>query len=72
MPSLPRTECPVCERDVAITVTGLLYRHDPKGGRTPDLKSCTGSLKPVAAPAGDPVLFVSPEDVVMPEPVRLF
>lgn len=69
---LPRTECPVCERDVAITRRGLTYRHDPAGGRDRELKSCPGSLKPVSAPAGDPVLFVSAEDVVMPEPVRLF
>lgn len=72
MPSLPRIECPKCERNVAVTVTGLLYRHDPKGGRTPDLKSCPGSLKPVLAPRGQPVLFVSPEDVTMPEPAGLF
>lgn len=69
---LPRTECPICERDVAITRRGLTYRHDPAGGRDRELKSCPGSLKPVRAPSGDPVLFVSPEDVVMPEPVRLF
>ncbi|MER6603932.1 hypothetical protein [Streptomyces parvus] len=69
---LPRTECPICERDVAITRRGLTYRHDPAGGRDRELKSCPGSLRPVRPPAGDPVLFVSPEDVAMPEPVRLF
>ena len=59
---LPRTECPICERDVAVTRRGLTYRHD---GRTRDreLRSCPGSLKPVQPPAGDPVLFVSPDDV---------
>lgn len=72
MASLPRTECPKCGRDVAVTVRGLVYRHDPAGGRDAELKSCPGSLKAVQAPAGDPVLFVSPEDPVMPEPVRLF
>lgn len=72
MASLPRTECPVCERDVAVTRRGLTYRHDPAGGRDAELKSCPGSLKPVRAPDGDPVLFVSPADLVMPEPVRLF
>ena len=69
---LPRTECPICERDVAITRRGLTYRHDPADGRTRDLKSCPGSLKPVAPPSGDPVLFVSAEDLVMPEPTGLF
>lgn len=69
---LPRTECPICERDVAITRRGLTYRHDPAGGRDRELKSCPGSLKPVRAPEGQPVLFVSPEDLVMPEPAGLF
>jgi hypothetical protein len=72
--ALPRTECPQpgCGRDVAVSRKGLTSRHDPAGGRTAELKSCPGSLKPVSAPAGDPVLFVSAEDLVMPEPVRLF
>lgn len=74
--SLPRTECPVCSRDVAVTRRGLVYRHDPASGRDPELKSCGGSLKPVQAPEGDPVLFVSLEEeaaaFVMPEPVGLF
>lgn len=71
---LPRTECPEpgCGRDVAVSRKGLTSRHDPAGGRTAELKSCPGSLKPVQAPEGEPVLFVSAEDVVMPEPVRLF
>lgn len=60
MPKLPRTDCPVCQRDTAILPTGLLYRHDPLGGRTADLRSCPGSLKPVEAPHGDLVLFVNP------------
>jgi hypothetical protein len=59
---LPRTECPVCERDIAITRRGLTYRHDPPE-RDRELKSCPGSLKPVQAPAGDPVLFISPDDL---------
>lgn len=60
MASLPRTECPVCSRDVAVTRRGLVYRHDPATGRDPELKSCPGSLKPVQAPAGALLLFVSP------------
>ena len=68
---LPRTECPICSRDVAVTPRGLVYRHDPPE-RDRELKSCPGSLKPVAAPSGDPVLFVSAEDLVMPEPSGLF
>jgi hypothetical protein len=78
MAALPRTECPVCTRDVAVTRRGLVYRHDPKGGRDPELKSCPGSLKPVQAPAGALLLFVSPEasaavpDPEMPDPVGLF
>lgn len=62
MAALPRTECPVCTRDVAVTRRGLVYRHDPKGGRDPELKSCRGSLKPVQPPAGALLLFVSPDD----------
>ncbi|RIH58173.1 hypothetical protein D3C59_36870 [Streptomyces sp. SHP22-7] len=45
-----------------MTRRGLVYRHDPKGGRDPELKSCPGSLKPVQAPAGALLLFVSPDD----------
>lgn len=60
MASLPRTECPVCSRDVAVTLRGLTYRHDPAEGRDPELKSCPGSLKPVQAPSGALVLFVDP------------
>lgn len=78
MASLPRTECPACSRDVAVTRRGLTYRHDPAGGRDPELKSCPGSLKPVQAPEGSLLLFVSPDGdveapaVEMPEPVLLF
>jgi hypothetical protein len=42
------------------------------------LRSCPGSLKPVASPEGQAVLFVSPDDevpedaYVMPEPSGLF
>ena len=54
----PRTECPKCGRDVAVSVQGRTWRHDPATGRTPELTSCPGSLKPVLAPDGDPVLFV--------------
>lgn len=77
MASLPRTECPVCTRDVAVTRRGLVYRHDPKGGRDPELKSCPGSLKPVQAPKGALLLFVSPDDdspgpAPEPETVALF
>ena len=61
MAALPRTDCQVCTRDVAITRRGLVYRHDPKGGRDRELKSCPGSLKPVQAPAGTLLLFVSPD-----------
>jgi hypothetical protein len=70
----------VCSRDVAVTRRGLVYRHDPAGGRDPELRSCPGSLKPVQAPAGALLLFVSPDgdpavstivDTV-PEPVGLF
>lgn len=71
---LPRTECPQpgCGRDVAVSAKGLTSRHDPAGGRTPELRSCPGSLKPVRAPEGQPVLFISTEDLAMPEPVGLF
>ncbi|WP_399559034.1 hypothetical protein OIA45_49175 (plasmid) [Streptomyces chartreusis] len=62
MASLPRTECPACSRDVAITRRGLTYRHDPASGRDPELKSCPGSLKPVQAPDGELLLFVALED----------
>jgi hypothetical protein len=80
MTSLPRTECPVCTRDVAVTRRGLVYRHDPASGRDPELRSCPGSLKPVQAPAGTLLLFVSldleiqaPEDDVdLPLAVGLF
>lgn len=77
MASLPRTECPVCSRDVAVTRRGLTYRHDPASGRDPELKSCPGSLKPVQAPEGALLLFVSPEpepveELVLPEAVGLF
>lgn len=61
MAALPRTECPACSRDVAVTRRGLTYRHDPASGRDPELKSCAGSLKPVQAPEGVLLLFVSPE-----------
>lgn len=75
---LPRTECPVCQRDVAISNQGRLWRHDPASGRDPELRSCPGSLKPVAPPEGQAVLFVSVDDelsedaFVMPEPAGLF
>lgn len=76
---LPRTECPECHRDVAVSVRGLRWRHDGPT-RDPELRSCPGSLKAVQAPAGDALLlFLDPdgdtvavEDLVMPEPVRLF
>jgi hypothetical protein len=54
---------------MAITRRGLTYRHDPAGGRDRELKSCPGSLEPVRAPDGEPVLFVSAEET--PEPARL-
>lgn len=75
MASRPRTECAECGRDVAISVQGRTWRHDPASGRTPELKSCPGSLKPVTAPEGELVLFVSPEasaTVPEPEPAGLF
>ncbi|WP_151775796.1 hypothetical protein [Streptomyces abyssomicinicus] len=62
MARLPRTECPVCTRDVAVTARGLVYRHDPATGRSPDLRSCPGSLKPVQAPEGELLLFVGLEE----------
>lgn len=63
-----------------MTRRGLVYRHDPRGGRDPELRSCPGSLKPVQAPAGTLLLFVSldlevqaPEDDVdLPLAVGLF
>lgn len=78
MAALPRTECPECSRDVAVTLRGLTYRHDPASGRDPELKSCRGSLKPVQAPDGELLLFVDPaagpvlEDAVPAEAVLLF
>jgi len=58
----------VCGRDVAISLQGRTWRHDPASGRTPELMSCPGSLKPVTAPTGTLLLFVSPEDLeVAPE-----
>lgn len=75
---LPRTECSVCGRDVAVSIKGLTWRHDPAGGRDPELRSCAGSLKPVAPPEGQAVLFVSVDDealedaFAMPEPAGLF
>jgi hypothetical protein len=78
MASRPRTECPACSRDVAVTFTGLTWRHDPATGRTPELKSCPGSLKPVQAPEGKLLLFVDPsdgpgvEDLAPAEAVLLF
>lgn len=59
MAALPRTACPACSRDIAVTRRGLTYRHDPASGRDPELKSCPGSLKPVQAPAGALLLFVA-------------
>lgn len=60
-----------------MTRRGLTYRHDPASGRDPELKSCPGSLKPVQAPEGALLLFVSPEpepveELVLPEAVGLF
>jgi len=78
MTALPRTECPACSRDVAVTVRGLVYRHDPATGRDPELRSCPGSLKPVQAPEGDLVLFIdlkdgAPADIEpLPAPPSLF
>jgi hypothetical protein len=70
MSQLPRTDCPVCQRDTAILPTGLLYRHDPSGGRTPDLRSCPGSLKAVAPPYSALVLFVDPYAHIEPPDVH--
>lgn len=51
----PRTDCPICTRDVAVAPkAGTLYRHDPKSGRTPDLKSCPGSHSRWLRVEGDP------------------
>lgn len=39
----PRTDCPVCTRDVAVAPKARkLWRHDPPE-RDPELKSCPGS-----------------------------
>ncbi len=68
----------MCSRDVAVTRRGLTYRHDPASGRDPELKSCPGSLKPVQAPEGALLLFLSPDieapgaDVELPVAVGLF
>lgn len=70
MARLPRTECPVCTRNVAVTVRGLVYRHDPASGRSPDLRSCPGSLKPVQAPEGALLLFVDVDQVVPEDPAQ--
>jgi hypothetical protein len=44
----PRADCPECSRDTAVTpLSQRVCRHDPPGGRTPDLRSCPGSLKKV-------------------------
>lgn len=40
----PRTDCPTCKRNVAVTPrSSKLYRHDPPD-RDPELKSCPGSF----------------------------
>jgi hypothetical protein len=40
----PRTDCPVCERDVAVyPFIRCIVRHDPPE-RDPELKSCPGSF----------------------------
>jgi len=70
----------VCGRDVAISLQGRTWRHDPASGRTPELKSCPGSLKPVRPPEGDLVLFLDPADTTatvadldeLPAPPGLF
>lgn len=72
MASLPRTECPVCSRDVAISLKGRLWRHDPPE-RDRELRSCPGSLRPVIPPAGELLLFVSPDGAGPPsEELGLF
>lgn len=61
----------MCGRDVAISLQGRTWRHDPLSGRTPELKSCPGSLKPVRPPEGALLLFVSPEaSATVPDPER--
>lgn len=60
MVSLPRVDCPECGRDTAVYPGRILYRHDPASGRTPELKSCPGSLKKVRAPKGELLLFDDP------------
>jgi hypothetical protein len=56
---LPRADCPECGRDVAISLKGRLWRHDPHE-RDPELRSCPGSLTPVQPPDGTLMLFVDP------------
>ena len=77
--SRSRVDCPRCGRDTAVYPSGLLYRHDPASGRTPELRSCPGSLKTVREPEGELLLFVSAEpattvdlDEVPAKPGRLF
>lgn len=70
----------MCGRDVAISLQGRTWRHDPASGRTPELRSCPGSLKPVRPPGGDDlVLFLNPgdttaaaDDIEAPAPPALF
>ncbi|MFJ3856117.1 hypothetical protein ACIPRL_07820 [Streptomyces sp. NPDC090085] len=60
---LPRTLCPRCSREVALTPVsgaigvGQLYRHDESHERTfgPALVSCPGSLQRVPIRPHDPV-----------------
>ncbi|MEU8472728.1 hypothetical protein AB0F30_33430 [Streptomyces sp. NPDC029006] len=56
---------------MAVTRRGLVYRHDPASGRDPELKSCPGSLKPVQAPEGALLLFISPDTETLTEAVEL-
>lgn len=59
----PRTDCQMCERNVAVTPKGRkTYRHDPPE-RDPELKSCPGSLRLVTmAGVDDLTLFDVPDE----------
>ena len=51
----PRTHCPKCDRDVAVYPKAMrISRHDPDGGRTPDLRSCLGSFARHQPAPGEP------------------
>jgi hypothetical protein len=56
---LPRTDCPVCGRDTAVSLKGRVWRHDPPE-RDPELRSCPGSFTPVDETYEHLMLFDDP------------